>query len=438
MKIFTSIGLIAIAVLLSIATFSYAKFTIDPSLTVREQYNDNIFLTQTDKADDFITIISPDITLGYSPNSSLDISLGYGFDFRFYSNNSDLNDTSFKDTQHADFRAQARPWNLVFIDVTDTYRRVPLDVREKFARDNDFENMTESNVFMISPYLDVPIMPTLSLRMGYSFTDEWYDEDTGNNSDSHSAFLSFDKKFPVGLNTSIGYTYLAYRPELSDDYDKNEVFLSAEYQIASNFRVWGGAGIAYLDFSNRSNEDETIWNVGSEYYMGILGGTTLSVTYSESLSNTDTSDYSDTNGTTDRETDLFSERESITTGVTKEKRFDFILSSGQFLEVTINPYYTESEELETDRVDEITGVDVTIERPLTAKLTAALEGYWESQEFFPEDEEVDQYSLGSSIEYLLSRSITTAFGYRFSKRNSNVPGDDYDNNIAWIEAKLTF
>lgn len=438
MKIFTSIGLIAGAVLLSTATFSYAKFTIDPSVTVREQYNDNIFLTDTDGEEDFITTVSPNILLDYSPNASLDLSLGYGFDFRFYSNNSDLNDTNFKDTQHANFLVQARPWKRVFIDATDSYRRVPLDVREKFARNNDFKNMTESNIFMISPYVDVPFTPTLSSRVGYSFTNEWYNDDAGNNADSHSAFLSLDKKFPFGLNASIGYTYLAYRPELSDDYDKHEGSVSAEYQPASNFRVWGGAGMAHLDFSDRSNEDIPIWNVGSEYYLGILGGTKLSATYNESLSDIDTSDYTDAKDIAEREADPFKEKESITTGVMKIKRFDFILSAKKHIDITINPYYTENEELETDRVDEIIGVEVTFHKPLTTKLTAELNGYWETQEFSPEDREVDQYSLGGSIEYLLSRSITTSSGYRFNKRNSNVLGDDYGNTIVWIEAKLTF
>jgi hypothetical protein len=438
MKIFASIGLITVAVLLSIATFSYAKFTIDPSLTVREEYNDNIFLVQTGEEDDFITIISPNITLEYSPNTSLDFSLAYGLDFRFYSNNSDLNDTSLKDTQHADFRAQARPFHHVFIDVTDYYRRIPIDVRDRVVPDNFHENITESNTFIISPYADLPLTSTLSMRIGYSFTNEWYADDSGNNSDSHSAFLSFDKKFPVGLNTSIGYTYLAYRPELSDDYDKHEGSVSAEYQLASNLRVWGGAGIAFLDFANRSNEDESVWDVGIEHGLENFGGTTLSAVYSESLSETDPGDISYFETTDSNGTSLFQERDSLTTGVMKIKRFDFILSANRHVDITINPYYTENEELESDRIDEITGVEVTFQKPLTTKLTAELNGYWETQEFSPENEEVDQYSLGSSIEYFLSRSITTAFGYRFNKRNSNVPGDDYDNNIAWVEAKLTF
>jgi len=430
-------GLVAVMILI-ISSMSLAELSITPQVNVREAYNDNIFLTQTDEEDDFITTVEPRITLDYSPNSRFDMNLDYALIFRFYADHKELNDTSIRETQRTTLQAQARPLNHVFIDVTDYYRRVPVDIRNKVATDNDFENRTESNTFMISPYAVFPLTSTVSSRIGYRFINEWYKDELGNNSDSHSAFLSLEKKFPTGLNTSIGYTYLAYRPELSDDYDKHEGSVSAEYQIASNFRVWGGAGIAYLNFSNRSNEDEPIWNVGSEYYMGILGGTTLTVTYSESLSDTDALDYSDPNDTIDRETDLLQERESITSGVTKEKRFDFILSSGQYLMVTVNPYYAESQELETDRVDERTGVDVTIEKPLTAKLKAALEGYWETQEFSPENNEVDLYSLGGSLEYVLSRNITSTLGYRYNNRNSDTEGDDYDNNIVWVAATLTF
>jgi hypothetical protein len=427
-----------VTIILLIYSMSLAELSIIPRVTVREAYNDNIFLTETDEEDDFITTVEPGISLDYSPNNRFDLNIDYALKFRFYADHNELNDTSIRETQRTTLQAQARPLNHVFIDVTDYYRRVPVDIRNKVATDNDFENRTENNTFMISPYAVFPLTSTVSSRIGYRFINEWYKDDLGNNSDSHSAFLSLEKKFPTGLNTSIGYTYLAFRPELSDDYDKHEGSVSAEYQIASNFRVWGGAGIAYLDFSNRSNEDEPIWNVGSQYNMGILGGTTLTVTYSESLSDTDALDYSDKNDTIDRETALLQERESITSGVTKEKRFDFILSSGQYLMVTVNPYYAESQELETDRVDERTGVDVTIEKPLTAKLQAALEGYWETQEFSPANNEVDRYSLGGSLEYVLSRNITSTLGYRYNNRNSDTEGDDYDNNIVWVAATMTF
>ena len=86
------IGLLSVMMSL-IYVPSFANYTITPSISIRETYNDNIFLEDSNEEDDFITTLSPNITLDYSPNSKMDINLDYGFDFRFYSSHSDLNDT---------------------------------------------------------------------------------------------------------------------------------------------------------------------------------------------------------------------------------------------------------------------------------------------------------------------------------------------------------
>ena len=43
----------------------FAEFYLQPSLTLREEYNDNIYLEEDDQEDDFITSITPGISLGW-------------------------------------------------------------------------------------------------------------------------------------------------------------------------------------------------------------------------------------------------------------------------------------------------------------------------------------------------------------------------------------
>jgi len=42
----------------------FAEFYLQPSLTLREEYNDNIYLEEDDQEDDFITSITPGNQLG--------------------------------------------------------------------------------------------------------------------------------------------------------------------------------------------------------------------------------------------------------------------------------------------------------------------------------------------------------------------------------------
>jgi hypothetical protein len=429
--------------ILSVSSFSFSEVTLVPSISVTERYNDNIFLTASDEEDDFITIISPNIILNYTPSRYLDVSLDYGLNFRFYSRNSDLNDTSLRETQFADFRAQARPLDHFFIDVTDSYKRIPVDVRRKVATDNDSENMTDSNIFTVSPYVEVPLTSTLLSRLGYRYTNAWYKVDEGNDSESHSGYVSLTKRFPFRLNVSLNYEYVAFRPELTTDkYDENNANLAADYRIGPNLQVWGEIGKAFLEFEDSSDEDETLWDVGFEYRLGFWGSASVGAAYSASISEIgNILTYSDASDATDDagiESDFVRDRNSVATGVTKTKQVDLYLKVDKDFRITVNPFYRDSEELKTSRVDKITGVSIDVGKPLTTKLSASLDGLWERQRFFPQDAKVYLYSLGTSFDYSLSRSITTELGYRYNKRDSRTNVDDYDNNIVWIEAKLTF
>ena len=313
-------------------------------------------------------------------------------------------------------------------------------MRNRTASDNSFENMTESNTFNISPYVDIPLTSTLSTRAGYLFTNIWYDDTSGNNSDTHSAFVSLNNRFPFGLDVSIKYDYLAYRPEITDDSDIQQVFVIANYQVGPKLRVWIGGGMSYVDFSNRSNEEESIWNVGCEYNLSILGGTMLSATYNESLSaNEDIiSNNPETRAISDSRPTVFHNNDSITTGVTNDKRLDLTLSTSKYIDLTINPYYSDQKEIEAERKDKIYGVSANLSKSLTSKIDISIDGFWEKQKFSPQDTKVHVYSVGTSLEYILSRHITANIGYRYNKRNSDISNDDYDNNIVWLQTKLSF
>lgn len=443
----TSLGILTIVLLFTIVSPSGAKFNIVPSVSVLERYNDNIFLTESDQEDDFITIFSPKIILNYSPNKDLDINLDYGFNFRFYSRHSELNDTSIRETQRANLQAQARPFQRFYVDVSDVYRRVPEDIRSEIVPDNEFENMTDSNIFSVSPYIEFPFTSTILSRFGYRYTDTWFKSDEGNDSESHSIYTSLTKKFPMGLNVALNYNYIAYRPKLTDKYEGHQGTLSMDYQVSSDFKIWGGIGKTYIDFSSTSNEESDIWHVGSEYNLDILGGSTIRTTYNVFLSNTDIEidarHYPDVIEVTDIESYLtesyfLRDRNSVSTGITETERFDLSITTKKHFDFTINPYYKEEDELETSRLDKITGIAVYIQKPLTTKLSVSLDGLWERQKFLPDDEKVKRYIAGGSFDYILSRSITTSIGYKYNERDAEAAEDDFRNNIVWVQATLIF
>ena len=409
-------GLLGLILILT-STFSFAKFTITPGIDVREEYNDNIFLEDTDKEDDFITTLTPNIRLEYSPNSSLDLSLDYGFNFRYYSSHSDLSD----DTQGSDVEMSAsfKPFKRVFIDITDTYSRVPIDIRDKHASDNMLTNMTDSNSLSVSTGVILPVTSAVSTTVGYTYNDLWFKDDASTDSETHSVFFVVTDKFSSKITGALKYNYSAYRPDLTSRqqrdvlaYNRQNGSVAIEYLIASNLVVNGEVGESLTDYFRRDEPRTSFWNVGADYEF--ISDTSIGIAYSSFLS------------------------DSSTSGASETRRGDLFLKAGNIFKLTVNPYFIEDTFVHIERKDEIKGVNLDVSRPLGERATLLLNGLVEYQKFKPGGEEVGRYSLGCSLDYKLSSKITAVIGYRHNGRDSNQANEDFTNNIGWLQAGASF
>jgi len=433
----------------------FASLEITPSMKIGGEYNDNIYLTKTDREDDFITKISPAISLKYAIQP-IDLSLDYSLNFKFYKNHSDLNETSIGETQAVRFQNQYRPLKFLFIDLSDTYKRVPVDVRRPVALDNTVVNMTESNTFSISPSVVLPLTSTTSITTGYAYKNKWYKDEESVDFDSHSVFLALNKRFSAKISGALKSDYFAYRPKLTDGYDRYEGSAALRYQASSNFSTWGEVGRAYLDFSDSTNEETTFWDVGSEYKLNILGGSFIGVSYS--------SYFSESEGIVAQQKYLYdsdvyrcvdpqdpttcqyvatipvytTENNTTTIGAAKTKTLAFYVTAEQPLKITVKPYYSVVEELISDREDEIKGVSVSINKNLSGRMSVSLDSTLENQKFFPGTEKTWLYSIGGGLDYKVSRMITAGIGYRYHDRNSNIDSNDFHNNSFWLKSDVTF
>ncbi|GBE40186.1 hypothetical protein BMS3Bbin09_00060 [bacterium BMS3Bbin09] len=408
-------GLLALVLILT-STHSFAKFTITPGIDVKGEYNDNIYLADTAKEDDFITTLAPDIRLKYSPNSSLDLSLDYGLDLRNYSRHSNLSE----ETHRMEMSASAKPFKRVFIDVADTYTRVPIDIRNKYASDNTITNMTDSNSFSVSTSVVLPVTTAISTTAGYNYSNLWFKDKGSTDSETHSVFFVLNDKFSSKITGALKYNYSAYRPNLTGqqgavvEYDKHDGSVAINYQIASNFWVDGEMGESWIDFDNRDNSRMTFWNVGADYNLKIISGSSIGINYSRSLN------------------------DSLTLGASRNDRSDLFLRAGNILKLTVNPYFSENTFINTDRKDKIKGINGDVSLPVSGKVTLLLNGLWEDQKFLPGEEKVRRHSLGCSFNYKLSSKMTAGVGYRYNRRNSNIDTEDFNNNIGWLQAKVSF
>ena len=87
--------MLALVIIIFAPTLADARWSVTPRLYVEEQYDDNLFLTETDAQDDFITTISPGIDLKYETPTGM-IDLDYELRRSLYSDFSELDFTGHR------------------------------------------------------------------------------------------------------------------------------------------------------------------------------------------------------------------------------------------------------------------------------------------------------------------------------------------------------
>lgn len=147
-----------------------ADFRFTPNITVSEEFTDNVFEAAEGKRYDFITRLLPGLSLDYKA-PVLDLSVAYNYDYRYYARNSRSDDT----THNLDARGLARIVDeFLFLEASDTYKRVSLDVSRDTSNESLFRNQSDQNIVTASPYFVIRTIPHYTIKGGYRYTNTWY------------------------------------------------------------------------------------------------------------------------------------------------------------------------------------------------------------------------------------------------------------------------
>ena len=265
-RILPAVGCLTAALLCSLvaaAPAGAANFDLVPSLTVSEEWNDNIFETAANRRTDFITRAQPGFTSRYqAPVWRWD--MGYAFDYHHYARGSRGDEY----THNADLRGTVTLLdNLLFLDVSDTYHRVTLDVARTVVTESSlFLNQTDQNNAAVSPYLQWRLGQKNSLRTGYRFTDIRYWGD-GVERQEHGAFADFSHEVTAKFSLSAGYAYTRLESEPTR-FDKHDVSGGFRYEYADRSFVFGQVGNSWQQFLGGTGVNYLFWNAGLTHDLG--------------------------------------------------------------------------------------------------------------------------------------------------------------------------
>ena len=269
------------------------SFELTPSISVSRDYDDNIYLDDSNEQSDYLTTVSPGINLTISSLNNL-IGLDYSPTWVWY-DDEDQNDTvrhSGTLTLGQDFTERMR------FELTDTYLKSeePIEETEQVegvrrTRDTYQRNTANASLsYQFGPEnaLTIGYMHSLlenedvtiddgtiqnpfaainywfdvrnGLELNYELTEANFSRDDGSEAGDdykgHSAGLRYIYRFSAHTRGSIGYDFTNRNFDgLTEDYTVQEGSIDFQQEISPNLSVSAGGG--YFAQANEQPEDET-------------------------------------------------------------------------------------------------------------------------------------------------------------------------------------
>ncbi len=220
---------------------------LTPSLTVSEEYNDNIFFNNANKEADFKTEFTPAFTLIVNKRI-LQLYAGYSFTSALYANNPSFDNAVDHQALIVNGLYQATP-------------KLAFTLNEWFTTDNSAnfgpqgfvttrqKTLTNS----ISPGLAWLITPvtSLSLSATYGF-QEFQGQGSGVNSNSYGFHATLEHSFTARFSTRLNYTFLYLDLENQQNSTTHTPEIGVTYRFTPTLSATAQGGVAISEISNQT------------------------------------------------------------------------------------------------------------------------------------------------------------------------------------------
>jgi hypothetical protein len=263
-----------------------APMTLTPTLTITEEYNDNVFLNNDFKEWDFITGFTPGFTFEVE-QPTYRLAAAYSFTAEIYARNPGLNHAFDRHSLAADALWRPTPRLTLsafetFAFTTDTNLVAPEGVAT--GRDRAWSNSLGGAA---SWQLD----PRTTLRGGGSWTVIRFDSDDLRDSDAYRLDVAVDRTLTPRLTGSLSYEVAFFNIDREQDVMTHTPRVGAIYRftetltgvlrVGPTFEIEEDGDMFILPAITASLRQRTAWgSVGADYNStvgtaGGLGGTTF-------------------------------------------------------------------------------------------------------------------------------------------------------------------
>lgn len=242
-----------------------ADFRLTPAVAVSGEYNDNIDEVAQNRRRAFITRVQPGAALHYLGNRA-SAEAAYGLEYRHYAL-TDKDDSL--DHNLALKGSVALVENFLFLEASDSFSRVSLDLARDTRAESVFVNQTDQNVATVSPYLIWRLKEKGALRTGYRYIDTRYWSPTAVDKKEHVGFAELGYEFMPRLNFTASYLFSDVISE-PRGYRKSDLLGGLRYEYADGCFLYGTVGNSWQQFDLGPSVSDPIWSVGLSHDFGPL------------------------------------------------------------------------------------------------------------------------------------------------------------------------
>lgn len=384
------------------------EFDLKPTIAVSEEYTDNVFDT-SQKRTDYITRAMPGLTLLYKA-PLWDWDLAYNLDYRYYARQSRGNET----THNLGTKGVVKLIDeVLFLELSDTYKRVSLDVARDTTNESLTNNQSDQNVGTVSPYLVLRPTSSMTVRTGYRYKNTWYREPSAVDKRSHVVFLDSSYELTPRLYANLGYTFTR---EDSSQYGfyRHELSAGPRYEYAEKSFLFAQGGATLTEYDALPQTVDPNWNAGITHAFDMV-----TVTLSAGVTYTDNP--------------LGSSSQQTTYSATVKK----MLARG---DVGLTSSYTEFVDTTTDKmVNKRFSAGGSASYELVQYLRGSLGLTYEHYNDLLLNGYTNRYFVDSSLNYDFGKELTAVLSYKYVDYSSlTIATDNKSVNRVILELRKVF
>lgn len=371
---------VLIFLLFTVKTYAASEYTIAPSLSLSEEYNDNLFLTRSERISDFISYVSPAIDFS-AKSMNNDLSLSYSPIFTFYSSHNELNETAHRFVANGAFTLSERLSSTLVGSYVKSSE--PSDIRA-------IPDIGPVTVRAEWKYLTIGTGASykLSDKLSYSLSLSYFSADT-NASELNK------------VKTYSGNMGLTYR---------------------SNEKTTLSANALYTKYDNRLSSDAT----GQNYSLGVTQIISRTVTVEASAGAIITRIQA--RGKSDID---------FGGGITISKTFE----KGQ---VSLSYNHTTIPSVESNTPLMVQTISLRLSKQITNKFATSASASYNNYKSIRatvdiNKRDLDEIDYNAALVYVLSPAVNLILTYSYTDSNNKIDHNrDFNNNIVLLTLRLSY